>query len=98
MKSKIIKVKTKSKNYEVHIGTNLISKLGNILKKNKIKVILKIILLDCFKIFILQNHFNFFVGGWEINLAQNNNRQNQYKKNNYSFNCKFHIMLYFFVV
>jgi len=30
------KVKTKSKNYEVHIGTNLISKLRNILKKNKI--------------------------------------------------------------
>ena len=29
MKSKIIKVKTKSKNYEVHIGTNLISKLRN---------------------------------------------------------------------
>ena len=35
MKSKIIKVKTKSKNYEVHIGTNLIPKLKNILKKNK---------------------------------------------------------------
>ena len=35
MKSKIIKVKTKSKNYEVHIGTNLISKLRNILKKIK---------------------------------------------------------------
>ena len=36
MKSKIIKVKTKSKNYEVHIGTNLISKLSNIIKKNKL--------------------------------------------------------------
>ena len=36
MKSKIIKVKTKSKNYEVHIGTNLIPKLKNILKKNKL--------------------------------------------------------------
>ena len=35
MKSKIIKVKTKSKNYEVHIGSNLIPKLRNILKKNK---------------------------------------------------------------
>ena len=36
MKQKIIKVKTKSKNYEVHIGTNLISKLRNIIKKNKL--------------------------------------------------------------
>ena len=36
MKQKIIKVKTKSKNYEVHIGTNLIPKLKNILKKNKL--------------------------------------------------------------
>ena len=40
MKSKIIKVKTKSKNYEVHIGTNLISKLKNIIKKKK-TIILK---------------------------------------------------------
>ena len=30
MKQKIIKVKTKSKNYEVHIGTDLIPKLKNI--------------------------------------------------------------------
>ena len=36
MKQKIIKVKTKSKNYEVHIGTNLITKLRNILNKNKL--------------------------------------------------------------
>jgi len=36
MKQKIIKVKTKSKKYEVHIGTNLIPKLKNIFKKNKI--------------------------------------------------------------
>ena len=35
MKSKIIKVKTKSKNYEVHIGIDLIPKLKNILKKKK---------------------------------------------------------------
>ena len=67
-------------------------------QKNKINVSLDIVLLNCFKIFIRQNHFNFFVGGWEINLTQNNNRQNQYKKNNSSFNCKFHIMLYSFVV
>ena len=45
-------------------------------QKNKINVSLEIVLLNCFKIFIRQNHFNFFVGGWEINLAQNNNRQN----------------------
>ena len=36
MKSKIIKVKTKSKNYEVHIGPDLISNLNLILKKKKI--------------------------------------------------------------
>ena len=35
MKSKIIKVKTKSKNYEVHIGPDLISNLNLILKKKK---------------------------------------------------------------
>ena len=45
-------------------------------QKNKINVSLDIVLLNCFKIFIRQNYFNFFVRGWEINLAQNNNRQN----------------------
>ena len=46
MKQKIIKVKTKSKNYEVHIGTNLISKLRNILKKNKILFSKCLIVID----------------------------------------------------
>ena len=46
MKSKIIKVKTKSKNYDVHIGTNLISKLRNILKKNKILFSKCLIVID----------------------------------------------------
>ena len=46
MKSKIIKVKTKSKNYEVHIGTNLISKLRNILKKNKLLFSKCLIVID----------------------------------------------------
>ena len=46
MKSKIIKVKTKSKNYEVHIGINLISKLRNILKKNKLSFSKCLIVID----------------------------------------------------
>ena len=46
MKQKIIKVKTKSKNYEVHIGTNLIPKLKNILKKNKILFSKCLIVID----------------------------------------------------
>jgi len=46
MKSKIIKVKTKSKNYEVHIGTNLIPKLKNILKKNKLLFSKYLIVID----------------------------------------------------
>ena len=46
MKQKIIKVKTKSKNYEVHIGTNLISKLRNILKKNKLSFSKCLIVID----------------------------------------------------
>ena len=54
MKQKIIKVKTKSKNYEVHIGTNLISKLRNILKKNKILCILSILRLLLFFSFALK--------------------------------------------
>ncbi len=46
MKSKIIKVKTKSKNYEVHIGTNLIQKLNNILMKNKLLFSKCLIVID----------------------------------------------------
>jgi hypothetical protein len=46
MKQKIIKVKTKSKNYEVHIGSNLISKLKNILKKNKLSFSKCLIVID----------------------------------------------------
>ena len=46
MKSKIIKVKTKSKNYEVHIGINLIPKLKNILKKNKLAFSKCLIVID----------------------------------------------------
>ena len=46
MKQKIIKVKTKSKNYEVHIGTNLISKLRNIIKKNKLSFSKCLIVID----------------------------------------------------
>ena len=46
MKTKIIKVKTKSKNYEVHIGTNLISKLRNIIKKNKLSFSKCLIVID----------------------------------------------------
>ena len=46
MKTKIIKVKTKSKNYEVHIGTNIISKLRNIIKKNKLSFSKCLIVID----------------------------------------------------
>jgi len=46
MKSKIIKVKTKSKNYEVHIGTNLIPMFKNILKKNKLLFSKCLIVID----------------------------------------------------
>ncbi len=46
MKSKIIKVQTKSKNYEVHIGINLIPKLKNILKKNKLVFSKCLIVID----------------------------------------------------
>ena len=46
MKSEIIKVKTKSKNYEVHIGTNIISKLRNIIKKNKLSFSKCLIVID----------------------------------------------------
>ena len=48
MKTKIIKVKTKSKNYEVHIGTNIISKLRNIIKKNKPTLLLECHIMDKF--------------------------------------------------
>ena len=46
MNTKIIKVKTKSKNYEVHIGTNIISKLRNIIKKNKLSFSKCLIVID----------------------------------------------------
>ncbi|MDC3055142.1 3-dehydroquinate synthase [Candidatus Pelagibacter sp.] len=46
MKQKIIKVKTKSKNYEVHIGTNLFPKLKNILKTNKVLFSKCLIVID----------------------------------------------------
>ena len=46
MKTKIIKVRTKSKNYEVHIGTNIISKLRNIIKKNKLSFSKCLIVID----------------------------------------------------
>ena len=46
MKQKIIKVKTKSKNYEVYIGTNLISKLRSIIKKNKLSFSKCLIVID----------------------------------------------------
>ena len=53
MKQKIIKVKTKSKNYEVHIGTNLIPKLKNILKKKYNSKILEKMILFFGKVTLL---------------------------------------------
>ena len=63
MKQKIIKVKTKSKNYEVHIGTNLIPKLKNILKKNKVLFSKCLIVIDSkipkkFRTLLLRNFKN----------------------------------------
>ena len=63
MKQKIIKFKTKSKNYEVHIGTNLISKLRNILKKNKVLFSKCLIVIDSkipkkFRTLLLRNFKN----------------------------------------